>query len=148
MDSYRNRKGCSYDEVLIAISTFNFLSMKTRWLKNKWASLISVNMVAVGIFVGSNIIFIIGFAILFVCQKRILTKAWFPNIGFDDFKLKFSTVLGRDSYYTVLGPYLTVALWFRFFLELLFSQKLARPWYQITRRWWTNGHLLYSRSML
>jgi len=34
----------------------------------------SVNMVAVGIFIGANIIFIIGFAILFVCQKRILTK--------------------------------------------------------------------------
>ena len=50
-------------------------------MNNVRSTLRSVNMVAVGIFIGANIIFIIGFAILFVCQKRILTKAWFPNIS-------------------------------------------------------------------
>lgn len=46
---------------------------------NERSTLTSVNMVAVGIFIGANIIFIVGFAVLFVCQKRILTKASFPN---------------------------------------------------------------------
>ena len=47
----------------------------------------SVNMTAVGVFIGANVIFIVGFAILFVCQKRILSKAWFPN---PHIKLKFN----------------------------------------------------------
>ena len=41
----------------------------------------SVNMTAVGVFIGANVLFIIGFAILFVCQKRILSKAMLPNTG-------------------------------------------------------------------
>ena len=59
----------------ISRELFLFTSIKT-----VRSTLKSVNMAAVGIFIGANIIFIIGFAILFVCQKRILTKVSIPNI--------------------------------------------------------------------
>ena len=60
--------------------TYSTSDVKLRLIKNVRSTLKSVNMAAVGIFIGANIIFIIGFAILFVCQKRILTKVSIPNI--------------------------------------------------------------------
>ena len=58
-------------DILVTSSTF-FVVKVTRK---------SVNMTAVGVFIGANVLFIIGFAILFVCQKRILSKAMLPNTG-------------------------------------------------------------------
>ena len=90
MDAYRNREGCSKFQIGI-MENLEYCNFNDRYCResyrfisfrfiNERSTLKSVNMVAVGIFIGANIIFIIGFAILFVCQKRILTKASFPNL--------------------------------------------------------------------